>query len=165
MTETLLQILLVGGILLVMFAGLIGTLAPMVPGAGLILLAAAVYASITKFTVIGWGTLAVLAGLAVISFVFDYLASGIGAKRAGATTKGVVCATIGGIVGVIVASIPGMIIGPFVGAVLGEMWAGKSLRDSSKAGLGTLVGFLGGVLFQFMCGLAMILVFVTQLIF
>ena len=42
----------------------------------------------------------------------------------------------------------GIVIGPVIGAVLGEISAGKTMKESSKAGVGTIVGGLASFLLK-----------------
>jgi len=53
-------------------------------------------------------------------------------------------------------ALPGLIIGPIVGAVAGELIAGKRLVKAGKAGWGTLVGSVAGMITKLAIGLAMI---------
>ena len=70
--------------------------------------------------------------------------------------------TLGGIVGAIVGlffGIVGIFVGPIIGALAGEFIAGKRLIDAGRAGWGTLLGNVGGMLSKLAIGLVMILIF------
>jgi uncharacterized protein YqgC (DUF456 family) len=55
--------------------------------------------------------------------------------------------------------IVGLFIGPIIGAILGEFIAGKRMIDASRAGWGSLLGNLGGMLGKLVIALAMITIF------
>ncbi|PHJ37726.1 hypothetical protein P378_14275 [Desulforamulus profundi] len=42
----------------------------------------------------------------------------------------------------------GILLGPFLGAVTGEFLARRNMDQAVRAGVGTLVGFLGGALLK-----------------
>src|SRR5574342_566112 len=84
---------------ILLLAGIVGSVVPFLPGTPLILLAALVHAFATGFSPIGPGRLAVLAGLAVLTHVLDYIAGAVGTRKFGGSGWAVVGAVIGGIVG------------------------------------------------------------------
>ena len=92
----------------------------------------------------------------------DYLANLYGAKKFGAGKLGIFFAIIGMMTGVVAAGLVGLIIGPLIGAIIGELLSGKSHRQALRAGLGTIVGFLGGTIIKFIIGLVMIGIFIWQ---
>ncbi len=155
------MILLTAGLMLV---GLAGTILPFVPGTPLIFAGALLYAWHTDFIRIGWLTLVALLVLTVLSYVVDFLASLIGAKRYGARSAGIWGAFLGGILGLLAGGIFGLIIGPFLGAFVFEMIRGRTAREAFDAGFGTLIGFLGGIVGKVVIGLLMIGVFLISLI-
>ena len=148
--------------LLVMLAGLIGSLVPAFPGPPLVLLAAAVHRlcfgqnSVSTFVLI---TLAVLALLAVL---FDFLAGLLGANKFSATWRGAVGALFGGLAGLFFGMI-GILIGPFVGAMLLELLGGREFKKAAKAGLGATLGLFAGIVGKFSIAVVMILLFATNL--
>jgi hypothetical protein len=141
---------------LLMLAGLLGTLAPVVPDTPLILVGALVLALADGFTLADLKLLAVLALIAVIAEALSYLAVALGAKGGGASWKGIAGAILGVVAGLVILGPWGLLIGPAVGVILGEMWAGKRGKDAIKAGLGALVGVIGGVVLKFAAGVTMI---------
>jgi len=147
-----------------MLIGLAGSILPFLPGSPLILLGAFIYAWHTDFMVITWGTLTVLLVLVILSQVLDYLASILGAKKFGASRWGMAGAFIGGIIGLFFGGILGILIGPFVGKLLLELFRGREMNASLKIGLGTLIGFLGGVVGKFIIALTMVGIFLAKII-
>ena len=139
-----------------MAVGLIGTVLPAVPGA-IIILAAAVIHQVMLGTErsLGWWNVAALAVLALMSYALEFAAGYFGAKRFGATKWGAFGATLGAIVGLFFP-FPGLIVGPVVGAIAGELLAGKLLVSAGRAGWGTLLGNLAGMIGKLTIGLVMV---------
>lgn len=78
-----------------------------------------------------------------------------GAKRFGATKWGAFGALFGGMPGSFFP-FPGLIVGPIVGAVAGELVAGKRLVSAGRAGWGTLLGNLLGMIGKLALALVMV---------
>lgn len=147
--------------ILVMLVGALGTLLPIIPGTPLIFLAALGYGYYEGFNQITPFLLVVLFLLMALTFLIDYIAGVIGAKKYGATRYGTWGSLIGGVLGVIIFNIPGLIIGPFIGALAGELINGTDFNNALKVGFGTVVGMAGGALVKIILAVAMILVFVN----
>jgi hypothetical protein len=158
--STFLQVLVWVGTGTLMLLGLIGSVAPALPGPPLIFAGALLYALATRFAPVGWIVIAVLALIAAFSQVMDYLASAWGAKKFGGGKWGVAGSLLGGIAGFLLFSFPGMIAGIFIGAVgLEYVFGNKEVRAALRVGGGSLVGFLAGVLMKVAISLAMIGIF------
>ncbi len=148
--------------LLVMFAGLIGVVLPLVPGIVLILLAAIVYAFVEGFQTIGPFTLAALTVLGVVGITADVWVSSLGAKTGGASWWGLLGGLGGAVVGLIFLSLPGAIIGAVVGVLGAELWRARDVGQALKAGGGWLVGWLLSTVVQLCIALVMIAIFLWQ---
>ena len=96
-----------------------------------------------------------MALLTLFSYALEFFAGYFGAKRFGATKWGAFGAVIGAIAGLFFP-FPGLIIGPVVGALAGERMAGKRLVSAGRAGWGTLLGNLAGMLGKLTIGLVMV---------
>ena len=103
----------------------------------------------------GWWSLGGLIALALVSYGIEFASSYFGAKYFGATRWGLVGAIIGGIVGIFTGFVT-LVILPIVGAILGELIAGKRLINAGKAGWGTLLGSLAGMIGKLAIGLGMV---------
>ena len=136
--ESALYFVLAGVLVLV---GLIGTVLPILPGVLLVLGGLFLAAWAEDFTRVGTLALAIIGGLAALSFVVDFAASVLGAKRAGASPQALAGATLGALAGIFFG-LPGLLLGPFFGAVIGEYAARRKLVQAGKAGLGTWLGLL-----------------------
>jgi uncharacterized protein YqgC (DUF456 family) len=140
---------------LLFVAGLVGSVVPWMPGPLFILAGAILWAVATDFQTLGWGRLAILTTLAVLSFLLDFLAGALGARRYGASRYGVVGAIAGAIVGLFLGPL-GLILGCVVGAVAGELLRGAGLEGSVRSGLGALVGLLAGLVADLVVSITMI---------
>ena len=149
--------------LLVMLTGLIGSLLPVLPGTPLILIAAIGHRLYFGHDSASNLVLAILGTLMVVSLGFDFLASVLGAKKFGATWRGMAGAVIGGIIGLFF-SLPGIILGPFLGAMLFEMLGDKEFKKAAHAGLGAALGLLLGIVGKFSIGVVMMILFATNVI-
>ena len=149
--------------LLVMLAGLIGSLLPVLPGTPVVLLAAVGHRLYFGAASVSNTILIILVALTLISILFDFLAGMLGAKKFGATWRGMTGAVIGGIVGLFF-SLPGIILGPFLGAMLFEMLGDKEFKKAVHAGVGATVGLLLGIAGKFSICVVMIILFATNVI-
>jgi uncharacterized protein YqgC (DUF456 family) len=145
---------------IVLFAvGLIGTIAPVLPGTTIILAAAVIHRiMLGPEKSIGWRTIAVLVLLTLATYAIDVLAGYFGAKYFGATKWATFGAIAGALIGLLFG-ILGLFVGPVVGAIAGEFIAGKRMIDAGRAGWGSLLGNIGGMLAKLIIALAMITIF------
>jgi len=149
--------------LLVMLCGLVGSVIPGVPGTPLVLVAAIAHRLYFGAASANNWVLGGLVALTLLSLAFDYLASMLGAKKLGATWKGILGAIVGGLVGLFFG-FPGIILGPFVGALLFEMAAGREFKPAARAGFGALLGLLAGAAGKVAICIAMIGLFTVNVI-
>ena len=158
--------------------GIIGCVAPVLPGVplaylGLLLL------HWTERVQFSWQFLAVWAVIVVVIQLLDYFIPAWGTKKFGGTKWGVWGSTIGLFVGLFMGPM-GIVIGPFVGAVVGELLyfnrhpqtaqssdeIGKNsqFNRALRAGLGSFIGLLTGTILKLICCGMMVFYFVKELI-
>lgn len=145
---------------LLVLAGVAGTILPALPGAPLVFLGLLLAAWADGFQRVGWLPLVILAFLSLLTYVVEVAATGHGARRTGASGKAVLGATVGAVVGIFFG-IPGLIVGPFIGAVAGEFLATRDLYQAGKAGVGTWMGLALGVAAKVALVFTMIGIFVA----
>ena len=126
---------------LIIIAGLAGTVIPALPGVPLVFAGLFLGAWINHFETIGWFTVGVLAILALAAWVVDFVAGALGAKYLGASSRAFWGATLGAILGIFFG-LPGIVLGPFIGAMLGELSGGSNLIQSGRAGIGAWLGMV-----------------------
>ncbi|HPE00537.1 MAG TPA: DUF456 family protein, partial [Burkholderiaceae bacterium] len=85
---------------ILMLVGLAGTVLPALPGVPLIFAGILLAAWIGHFEAISVTTLVILGLLTAIGVVADFVATALGAKRAGASRYGIIGAALGTVVGV-----------------------------------------------------------------
>lgn len=142
--------------IILMAVGLIGTVLPVMPGTVIIFAAAFIHQiMVGTGKSLGWWNIGGLLVLTVLSYGVEIAGGYFGAKRFGATKWGAFGAMVGALVGLFFP-FPGLIIGPIVGAIAGELLAGKRLVSAGKAGWGTLLGNLAGMIGKLAIGLVMI---------
>jgi uncharacterized protein YqgC (DUF456 family) len=147
--------------IVLMAIGLIGTVLPVVPGAIIIL-----GASILHRIMVGpekgspWWSIGLLVLLTVASYALEMVSSYIGAKRFGASRWGIFGAMIGVVVGVFTGFVT-LLVAPVIGAIVGELIAGKQLVAAGRAGWGSLLGNLAGMIGKLLIALAMIVIFLV----
>jgi uncharacterized protein YqgC (DUF456 family) len=159
-----LEILGLSVALLVMFAGFIGSMVPGLPGTPVILAAAVVHRLCFGSHGPDNPVLISLVVLTLLALLLDYAAGMLGAKRFGATWRGVLGAAVGGVVGLFF-NLPGIILGPFVGATLFESLGGREFKKASRAGLGATIGLLAGIFGKCAVSIAMIGLFSANVIY
>ena len=148
-------ILLWCGAAALVVGGLAGLVLPALPGAPLLFGGILLAAWIEDFRYIGTGTLIAVGVLAALTFVADFVAGALGAKRYGASSRAVLGATIGAVVGIFFGLV-GVLLGPFVGAVIGELSVRRDLEAASRAGVGATIGLAIGTAAKLALGFAMI---------
>lgn len=162
MSEQSILLWVVGAVLALL--GLAGMLLPVLPGAPLLFLGLVAAAWAEDFQYVGLWTLLALAAMAGLTYLVEFLASVLGAKKFGGSRRAMAGAAIGGIIGLFLG-FPGIILGPFIGAVIGELSLQRSLDQASRAGFGTVVGMAIGVAGKLAIGIAMIGIFLLVRLF
>lgn len=144
--------------MLLIVAGLVGTLLPVVPGAPLVFFGLWLIALSDHYQHVGWPTLTLLAAVVLVTVIVDFVASALGAKKVGASRQAVTGALLGSVIGVFFG-IPGLLLGPFVGAVVGELMAQARVERATMVGVATWLGLLAGSIAKLALCLTMLLIF------
>lgn len=124
--------------------GLIGCILPIIPGPPLSFIGILIL-HFTDFAEYSTKFLLILAFIATLVTVLDFVVPVWGTKKFGGTKAGMWGATIGMIIGMIFLGPFGLIFGPLVGAIVGESIKGANNKNAFKSGLGAFFGFLMGV--------------------
>jgi uncharacterized protein YqgC (DUF456 family) len=142
--------------------GLIGTVLPFLPGTTIILAAAIIHRlMLGPEKSIGWRVMTILVVLTLATYALDFLGGYFGAKYFGASRWGTFGAVFGAIIGIFFGII-GLFVGPVIGALAGEFIAGKKMIDAGRAGWGSLLGNLGGMVGKLLIALVMITLFLVS---
>ena len=132
---------------LLLLTGVVGSFAPVLPGAPLIWLGMLLYGLIA-----GFGSLDVLffllqACLALAVIGIDYLAAATGSRYFGASKFAAAGAALGLMIGLFFFPV-GLLVGPFLGAVLLELIFSRKADLALRSGLGAVIGFWVGFVFK-----------------
>ncbi|NLA12319.1 MAG: DUF456 family protein [Firmicutes bacterium] len=144
-------------------AGIVGTFAPVLPGAPLIWLGMLLFGLLTGFKNLSWSFFLLQGILAVAIMGVDYLATALGSRYFGASKAAVFGALAGLVTGFFFLPI-GLLVGPFLGAVLFEYLARRQFDIAIRAGLGAVIGFWSGALFKLVLELGMIIWFLITVL-
>ena len=143
--------------------GIIGVVLPIIPGPVLIWLSALLWAWADGFEAVGWPTLLVLAGLALLAEISDVALAGLGAKKGGASWFSMVVAGVAALVGFLLFNLLGALAGAFLGLLAWETYRqGGRIREAWKASGGFILGYLAAMFLKMAFALIMILIFVWQ---
>ena len=148
---------------LLILVGVAGAVLPALPGVPLIFGGVLLAAWINDFQRISIFTVVVMAILAVIGIVIDYVATAISAKRAGASKQGIVGAIIGTLAGVF-TGLWGLLFMPLAGAAVGEFIAHRDMFRAGKVGAATWFGLLVATAVKLAVAFTMVGVFVAALL-
>jgi uncharacterized protein YqgC (DUF456 family) len=158
-TAGLLQLIAYAGLI----AGIIGTVAPVIPGPLLIWLSALLWAWADGFHAVGWPTLVVLALLVIVAELSDVALAAMGAKKGGASWTSMVVAGIVAIIGLIFFSIPGAILGAFWGLFAWEAYRQRwQWRKAWRASSRFIIGYLIAIIVKIIFASLMIIIFIWQ---
>lgn len=148
--------------IVLMIAGIAGCLLPVLPGPPLSFLGLVVL-HLTRFAEVSRNLFIILAVVAIVVTVIDYIVPIWGTRRFGGSKYGMRGATVGLIIGLFLGPL-GIIIGPFIGAVVGELIFKDDIKYALKAGFGSLLGFLTGVGLKLAASLIITFYFVRALV-
>lgn len=126
---------------LLLVAGIVGCVVPVVPGP--ILSFCALLCLLPTEHPPGIIALSLFGAVVLVASALDYVVPALGAKKFHCSKLGVSGCMVGTFVGVFFFPI-GLLLGPFLGAVVGELLSGKSAGKSIWGGVGAFLGFLAG---------------------
>lgn len=162
------NVLLVILAILLALTGLLGAVVPGLPGPPLAWLALLLmqFSSAADHSV--WFVV-IMAVVATVITILDYVVPSWGAKRFGGSKAGVWGCNIGLVLSLL--GLPfgpqgmiGVVFWPFMGAWVGELCAGKDSQAALRAAWGSVLGMLSGVLLKIIYAVAVIAIVVVDLI-
>lgn len=140
-------------------SGIIGMILPALPGAPLLLTGIIFAGWAEDFIYLGTWTIVILVLLTILSYIMDFLATAMGAKKFGASPRASIGAVIGAIIGMFFGFI-GIVIGPFIGAFIGELTVNSKIRKAGEAGMGAWLGLVIGTAAKIAIGFTMIGIYI-----
>jgi uncharacterized protein YqgC (DUF456 family) len=149
------EILIWSIVILLMLAGLVGSIVPLLPGTTLILLGALLQKWLLPET-ITWLAVGWIIAIWVLSVLADLGCTLLGTKLFGGGKWGMAGASGGALAGMFI-SLPALLLGTMLGAVVAEKWLGKKTdQEALRAGAGAAAGFLVSGFAKLACAVVMI---------
>ncbi|MCC7328296.1 MAG: DUF456 domain-containing protein [Burkholderiales bacterium] len=149
-------------VVVLIVAGIAGTVLPAMPGTVLVFGGILLGAWIDDFARIPVWLLVVFGVLTLVAWVVDYLAAMAGAKKAGASKLAIVGAAIGTVAGIFTGFV-GLLFLPLAGAAIGEFIAQRDALRAGRVGVATWLGLLVGTAVKVAIAFAMVGAFVIAL--
>jgi uncharacterized protein YqgC (DUF456 family) len=148
---------------LMIVIGVAGTILPALPGIILVLAGIVLGAWIADFTVVTGVTVAIVAVLALLGWLVDYVSGVLGARRAGASKEAIVGGLIGTVIGVF-TGLWGLIFMPFAGAFIGQYIVDRDMIRARDVGFATWLGMAVGTVAKVAIVFLMIGIFIAALL-
>ena len=155
--EIILLLPLIAGMIL----GIIGSIAPILPGPHLIFAVGFLYAWATGFRYLGAPTLIALGILAIMNLVLDHLSGAIGAARAGASKIAVYAAAIAGMFSFLLGPLWLVFVFPVLVVGVVELLLGRTGRDALRAAGGVGMGNLLNTIVKLIIAIIMCMVIIA----
>jgi uncharacterized protein YqgC (DUF456 family) len=150
-------------VVVLIVAGVAGTILPALPGALLVFAGILLGAWIDHFERVSITIVVICGVLTLLAWATDYAAAMLGAKRAGASRLAVIGAAIGTVAGVFTGLV-GLIFMPLVGAAIGELMAVRNATRAAQVGISTWIGLLLGTLAKVVLTFMMVGIFIAALL-
>jgi uncharacterized protein YqgC (DUF456 family) len=149
---------------LLMIAGIVGSVLPVIPGTPLSWLGLLLF-FLAPSVPFDWVFIVVTGVVAIAIYVLDYIIPALGTRTFGGSRAGAWGTMIGLIIGIF-APIPfGVLIGPFLGALVGEMaFNNTGGTRALKAAFGSFIGFLGSTFMKLVATFIYLGLFIYQLV-
>ena len=149
--------------IVLLLVGIAGTVMPALPGPTLVFAGIVVGAWADGFTRIGPGLLVLCGVLMVLTFVADWGAALLGAKRAGASKLALAGAALGTLAGIL-SGLVGLLFMPLIGAAVGQYLEERHAGRAATVGVATWLGLLVGAVAKVALVLTMLGVFAVALL-
>jgi uncharacterized protein YqgC (DUF456 family) len=129
---------------------------------------------------VSWTAVGILAALAVLGEIVEFVAGAAGAAKRGASRRAILFSLIGAIAGSVLGATAGVPIpvigsmigalvggsaGAFAGAYLGELWSERPHASGMAVGKAAFIGRLWGTVGKFAIGAAMLGVLTVDALF
>jgi uncharacterized protein YqgC (DUF456 family) len=149
--------------ILLLLAGLVGSVVPLLPGTTLILAGVLLQKWLLPGT-LSWLAVGIIAGFWLLSILGDLACTLLGTRLFGGSKWGMAGASGGALVGMFF-SLPALILGTILGAIAAEKLGARRSHDQAlRSGAGAAVGFLFGVVVRLGCAVVMLGIFVAAVL-
>src|SRR5688572_14459547 len=147
-----------------MAIGVVGTVVPLVPGLGLVVVAALVYGVAEGFGPVGGVAVALILALAAAGTAAGVVLPGRAAIRTGAPRRSLALAAVGAVIGFFVVPVVGLPLGGVLGIYVGERLRTADGATARRTTMATLKAFGLAALAQFAAGVAMVLTWIAWVV-
>lgn len=145
---------------ILLLAGVASVFLLVFPSLPFMFLIALIFGFIDKFQHLTALNIIILAVIAVVSIVIDYLSGIIGAKIGGASREAIILGIVGLIIGLIIFPPFGSAIGLFLGILASEIIHIKDIKKALKSATGGLLGSLAGTAIQLILSILFLVLFI-----
>jgi len=149
---------------LLIVVGVVCTVVPVLPGALVVYGGILLGAWIDGYARIPVWLLILLGVLAAAATTVDYLAAAAGARRAGASPRAMLGATLGTLAGIF-SGLWGLLFLPLLGAAIGQYLDHPDLARAGRVGFATWIGLLLGSAAKIAIVLTMLGIYLVALVF
>ncbi|USN53385.1 MAG: DUF456 family protein [Candidatus Nomurabacteria bacterium] len=149
---------------IIVLVGFVGIAFPIVPSIPLIWFGILLYGIATDFSLVTPSFLLIISVLGLVVVLLDFVAYLWGGKQFRASLWGVLGAVIGGIIGSFFGLLFAFVVGPFFGAVVSQLVVGRDRVFAVETKHYIIIGYMGGMIIKFAVGVAMIGLFLWQLL-
>lgn len=149
----------------IIMLGLIACAIPIIPGHLIIMTGIIINYLLYpgQITPLSWWTWVILSLITIFSFIVDNILTGVGAKKFGGSTKGIIGAVIGLFIGGFFFPF-GIILGPFLGALIFEIiWDRKEIKTAVSAGIGATLGNLASMVAKVILGIVLVTYYIIAI--
>ncbi len=158
-TVALLQFLAYVG----MIIGVIGAVAPVIPGPALVWGGVLLWAWADGFRAVGWPTLLLLAVIAILAELSDVALAAMGARKGGASWQSMAAAGVASIFGFLIFNFVGALIGAFLGLMAWETRRhGGEWRRAWRASRSFIIGYVAAIAVKLLFVALMLAIFIWQ---
>jgi len=140
-----------------------GSVLPVIPGPPLSFISLLIISFEKDWEPFSSNFLIIMGIITAVLVIIDYIVPAIGAKKFGASKKGLAGSIIGMIIGFFVFPPFGIFAGAFIGTVIGELIAGKGGESAVKIGIGTFVGNLAGIALKLSFSVFVLVMYISAL--
>ena len=151
--------------LVLLLGGVLGSVAPLVPGIPLSLAGIYIYWWGTDFHTPGLAFVALATAVGLAAFVADYAGSAISARAGGGSVWSAVTASVVGIVALFVTGPVGMVVAVALATFAVELSRTNDLRHGARTAAFAVVGMLASAVFQLVVTASLLVGFLAVVLF
>lgn len=150
--------------LLLMVAGILGSMIPSIPGPIFSIMGILIYWIGNSFQSPGPLLFSIIFSIGILALFIDFIASYIGADMGGASRKTAVMAAISAFLFLFIAGPAGLFIGPAVVIFFREIMLGNDTEKAFKSAVYTTIALLSSTVAKMLLTVLMLVIFLASII-